>query len=273
MSKTTIVLNSHSLSNFQICEAKYLYNGVINLEPLKKKQKMEIGTTIATWLELYYKNKIKPKVSRTKALANPLLWINRFEKDCECNKDDAYRYYLACIKYQHVYQNETWQPISLECGFSKVLYEDEKVLYVYEGRPDFHGLNLNGNYRLAADHKVQFSEYDIYEYNNQAFGYLWALECKEFVYNYIKILKKDWAFRRQPFSYDLKLIEDWKNGTIEWYSRVAHAIQQKSFVKSWQCTSVYGRCEFSTICERTIPSQKLFVIQANYRVKKPYRSW
>lgn len=272
MSKFTLILNSHALGDLSQCETKYLYRDILNLASLKTKKKMELGTQIAKWLEIYYYNKIKgPRAKFAKTLFNPLIWYKQFIDKCQCSQDEAKRYYRACFDYSTTYVNETWVPLAVEKGFSRVIYEDEENYFVYEGRPDLYA--QNNNYNLVSDHKVQFKEYDIYPYNNQAYGYLWALGAKEFVYNYIKILSKTIEFRRIPTSYDSRAITNWQSNSIETYFRAKRAIQKQSFTQSYQCTEVYGLCPFTTICEANTSGTKLFVIQANYKSNPVYRSW
>lgn len=241
---------------------------------MKRKRNPEVGTEVARFLQLYYYNKMKPSASRTKALFNAPLWYTRFIREVDkCTREDAQTFYRLCLNYMEHYRDETWKPIQVEKGFSRVLYEDNENLFIYEGRPDFYGTNLQLDYEFVSDHKVQFRAYDIYPYANQPFGYLWALGVREFVYNYLKILSKSFEFRRVPITFEQKLIDNWRSETIEWYFKVKDAIQKKRFLKSFQCSDVYGTCEYHSICECTTDNQKLFTIQTGFSLKPPYRSW
>lgn len=270
--KFTLILNSHSLSNFQACETRHLYSDIISVKGNGRNSHAEVGTEVARWLEMYYSQKIRGKSSKLKALFNADLWYKRFiERIDKCSMEDSRKYLSVCMAYAKHYQFETWEPIAVEKGFSKVLYEDNENLFLYEGRPDLFGRNQT--YDFVADHKCQFREYDIYPYSNQPFGYLWALGVKEFVYNYLKILKKDFEFRRTPITFEQRAIDNWVGVTTEWYFRLKNSIERKSFLPSSQCTTQYGKCAYTSLCECTTDAQRMFVINTNFQIKKKYRSW
>ena len=270
MSKQTLILNSHSLSNFQQCEARHLFADKICLEPLISKKVFDEGTMIHAWLRIYYYNKKKFSISRNKCLANPIMWINGAKKHWGIEPNRAFELYRILISYQSNYKNETWQTIGTEVGFSKILYEDDQYLFIYEGKMDW--LGYSGTDKIVVDHKSRNGKYQIYEFNNQCRGYLWATGANKFVYNMITMTNIP-SFERIAYSFSDSQIETWKNDTIEWYKRVAQANANKNFVRSWNCSSKYGVCEFHSLCENPEPERQLFTIKSTFKIGKIHRSW
>jgi hypothetical protein len=270
MSRFTLSLNSHALSSFQECENKYLFRDIIGLDTLSGKAAIRRGTVASKFLALYYYNRMKPRKNFQRVLANPLLWVKRIAKDMECSERDAFSLYASFIQYGNQYKFESWNPIAVEKGFSKILYEDSENLFVYEGRPDLIVTDTPG--LIVVDHKTQSRKYSIYGHNNQAKGYLWATGGTQFVYNYINYIKVT-EFRREAHLFTQSQIDDWVSCTTDWFFRIKHSITNMKFVPSWNCNSLYGVCPFHLICEQPKPGVREFVIKSQYKIRKSYRSW
>ena len=268
--KQTIVLNSHSLGNFQQCEQRHLLADLVSLEPLVSKKSFDEGSFIHTWLRLFYYNRKKPSVARKKVLVNAMLWQSVAMKRWKIPANRAFELYRVLVSYSHEYKNENWKTIGVEVGFSKILYEDENYLFIYEGRLDWMG--WAGADKLVVDHKSRNGKYTIYEFNNQTRGYLWATGATKFVYNFLTLTNVP-SFSRETFSFTEDQIEAWKQDTIEWYFRVARAIESQKYLKSWNCSGKYGVCEFHNICECTKIEQQLFIIKSQFQQKPIRRSW
>lgn len=270
MSKFTLALNSHALSAFQECEAKYAFTHFIGIEPLGAKFAMDRGSVFAKFLEILYYNRLKPHPSFKKALNNSIAWTRKIEKKCGVPTKEAFEIYRVMCEYVRYWKGKDWTPIAVERGFSKVIYEDNDNLFVWEGRPDLvAGVE---DKIVVCDHKTQGQNKSIYEFNNQARGYLWAIDATEFVYNYI-VFTKTPQFRREAHLFTPAQIEDWKSTTIEWFFRVKHSLEKTSFLQSWNCSTLYGPCQFHRICEQPKPEVKAFTVKSQFKKRKPYRSW
>lgn len=274
--KFTLSLNSHQLSDFQRCECNYMYSHLLQLEPLADKPAFKKGSLIGRWLNLYYYNVSRQKLSVKRVLANPLLWTRRFSVALNISESEAFYLYRVLTQYAQYYKGETWIPRGVEVGFSKVLFEDSDNLFIYEGRVD---LMVDLTQRplgqppdQIVDHKTQSQNYSIYEFNNQVIGYLWATGAHTFVYNYLTLTKEP-KFHRAAYEFRPDQIEDWRLRTVKWFHRLRECLEKKEFLESLQCETKFGRCNFSTICEQPREAVKLHVIHSNYKIKKPYRSW
>ena len=277
MPKFTLALNSHALSHFQECEAKFLYNDIIGLEPISRSKAMERGTEVAKWLQLYYYAKIRARRQKCEskkfeaALLNPFLWPARFDRRLNFSREDAYGLYSALMAYRSNYTSD-WEPIAVEKGFSKILYEDDENLFVYEGRPDLIAKTRQGEL-VIVDHKTQGQTYSLYPFNNQAIGYIWAFEANQFVYNYINFKTKIPTFRREPFTFTDEQINVWKANTLKWFWRVKSAMGRVEYLPSLHCEGKYSTCQFVRICEQPRQEIQAWIAQSQFRKRGVYRSW
>lgn len=270
MSKFTLSLNSHSLSDFQSCESKYLFTHIIGIEPLVKKPALKKGSLFGRYLNLYYYNRIRFSRFREKVLGNSLFWTHKISTEMQIPQSQAFDIFSAMIGYGIKYKSETWKPVAVEKGFSKILYEDDENFITYEGSID---LIISENGKLKpVDHKTESAKRPIYQFNNQALGYCWATGSTEFVYNYITLTKVP-DYHRIAHPYSQTQIDNWKSRTIDWAFRVKASLLEKSFLESGQCNGIYGLCPFHLICEAPNDGVKKFIIGANYKQRKVWRSW
>lgn len=247
-----------------------MFSHLIGIEPADKKLALRRGSIMGRYLNIYYYNKIRPKAMFEKILINSIFWTHKIQKETGMSMDLSYGLYSALFKYRQVYKDENWVPLGIEVGFSKLLYEDDENIFTYEGAID---LMLRNPVELAiSDHKSESANRPIYQFNNQCIGYLWASGATQFIYNYITLTKVP-VFHRSVHKFTPIQIEDWRLDTIEWFKRVKKSIQEKSFLKSRKCVDIYGKCAFTTICEQPKPELKQYIIGANYKRRKPYRSW
>jgi hypothetical protein len=203
-------------------------------------------------------------------LANPMYWTAKIQAEMGWSQNDSFTLFRTLVAYNSQYANDGWIPLAVEKGFSKVLYEDDENLFVYEGRPDLIALDGTGK-RLAVDHKTRGTSHNIYEHNNQVFGYLWAGQATTFVYNYLTLTKVP-KFDRAPFEFTAAQIESWVANTIGWYRQMKRDIQSQDFLKSFNCQGKYGVCDFALVCEQPKENVKLHILQSNFK-KRNYRSW
>lgn len=261
--KQILKLDSHQLSAFIKCKQYFALSYVLNIEPQQKKKYFEKGTFVSRILHIYYHRR-----KRNKDIKPMILWIfaNTFKYVPE---EDVDMVKFTLLRYFKHYEDCTWKVVATEKGFSFTLYEDEEVHFIYEGRPDLL-VRDEQNRLVAVDHKTQALYYDIYPFNNQAIGYLFATGASHFVYNYLKFTQDD-QFRRRPHPFTEAQKEDWRRNTIENFREVLRAKNSVNFPKSYNCESKFGLCAMTTICEQPSESAKLYYIQSKYRKRK--RNW
>jgi hypothetical protein len=270
MDKFTLILNSHALTDFQHCEMKHLLRDVVSIIPTERKRAFEKGSLISRLLANYYYRKMKGKNPYAKIL-NPMITWPLAEKLLGFSREDAKQFAYVLVEYHNQYKNCQWIPLAVEKGFSKVLYEDNDNLFIYEGKPDL--IAKVGQDIIGIDHKHQSKMYNIFEHNNQALGYAWALDLKYFVYNYIKFTKED-KFRRPTYQFSSEQLQQWINDTTEWFFRIKRSLTHRNFCRNWSaCQDKYGLCDYTQICTQPNSNVKDWIIKSKFKQVKKYRSW
>lgn len=270
-----LTLNSHSLSYFQRCEQFYQYAVLENLILNEPYYPFDRGALISKIMELWYRARRRNYgIRKLQKLENKLFKI--LLKANVIREDDRLQIAGRIMEYFNKYRSESYKIVAVEQGFSKVLYEDSNVLFIYEGRPDLvvdfgRGMGIG-----PIDHKTESRKSDIYMFNNQMIGYCWAINSKLGIYNFIGLQKdsKDGdVLRRTTCNFSDSQIEQWRADTIKWYYRILAARQNKKFLRSWNCDGKYGICQYAPICEMASDNGKLIKIKNLYKVGETYKSW
>jgi PD-(D/E)XK nuclease superfamily len=280
--KLCLELNSHSLSHFQACEKRFYFSEISLLVSKGEYYPFKRGSGIAKYLSYWYSAQ-KKKYSSEKLRAFEKRLFNRMAKSSEFfnswkNEDDALHIASRLMGYFSKYREENLPVIAVEKGFSKILYEDSHVLFVYSGRPDLVvDYGTPGPGIGPMDHKSESRENDIFYFNNQFIGYCWAINAHYGQVNYIglqKDKKDNEVLRRTSFSFTTAQIERWRNDTIEWYHKVLWARRNKKFLRSWNCSGKYGTCLYSSLCTSGSRNEELIKIKRDFRkLDQPYKSW
>lgn len=153
-------------------------------------------------------------------------------------------------EYSKFYRYETWEPTNVEQPFSKVLFDSEDLMILYEGIVDLT-VKIPNVPILPVDHKTQSRKQDPEALNNQFMGYCWALDCFSFVVNQIgfqKTLEPKDRFRRPTLSYTRDQLAEWVENTIYWTHILMGYIDHNYWPKNFtSCDKFYG-CAFTKIC-------------------------
>jgi hypothetical protein len=153
-------------------------------KPSEKFNAFELGTFIHNIFE--HVNRLRLRVVRGRKVPfnytvtdNVLINIGlkRIQR-CKAFKPEDKLFHTAkwveC--YAEVKKQERFlKPLGAEVGFSKVIYEDNDVCFIYEGRIDYIGRNDPAGVLSWVDYKTQSKDYVLYENPNQFIGYSWVL--------------------------------------------------------------------------------------------------
>lgn len=288
--RLVVVGNSHSLSDYQQCPRKYEFTGIHKIEPAKDKAVFRRGTVISLMLQTYYQGIIDglTVVERVmKALeilaAEKIPLVEKrivVAPDNPKIKELIEERFMAYVKH---YKHEGFIPVAVEQGFSKVLYEDSRVVFVYEGRPDLVMRTKDGRL-IVFDHKSTERIDKITPLNNQSIGYCWATPADFFIYNYFGLQANydpKTNFVRDDVTIDEKIIQPWLATTRNWYYKILFSeINYKKNIDvegyhldpSWQCDGKYGRCDYYSLCTSSSDAVMLNKIRQEFKIND-YRSW
>ena len=278
--KFCLELNSHSLSDYQMCEKRFQYNFINNYQSKETHYPFKRGAAIAKYLFYWYEARLR-RYDNNKLRAFEDKLFKRMIKDDsfydpKWEQDDKLLIASRLMGYFNKYRNETYQIISVEKGFSKVIFENEYSYFIYSGRPDL--VVDFGRYGIGPiDHKSESRENNLASFQNQFVGYCWAIGSQIGLVNYIglqKDFKEGDILRRTFFTFTPSQINKWKSDTIKWYRKIAQSVANKDFTRSWRCEGKYGICMYYAVCTAGTEKEELIQLERNFnKAEKPYRSW
>lgn len=265
-------LDASALNEFMVCPIKYHYRYREHLiktgartEPLDK------GSVMHALLDAYYAKRCENLVELPIKIASAI---------CE--------QLLPELKKKYLLPEEAWQLLELrfiqyvvnyskdvvplkaqkgkdlltgtELGFSKVLFQDERYLFIVEGRIDLL-CEISGK-RAVLDHKTQERKSTLYERRVQARTYAWATGFNYFIYNYIGLTKevtKD-TFRREVSYFSDEDINNWHWRMLQKFFLLEQMLKCNAFELNAEqyrnysaCAGAFDShpCAYTSICEET----------------------
>jgi hypothetical protein len=266
MTKKVITFSSHTLGEFTKCPKAFEYSQLVRIEPKGNKLAFVRGKLIGRCLEIYYKAKQRNYAkldSLVLKLHDIILRHPGLSEGDQMKLSLRFRFY--CKEYKH----ENWQIVAVEESFTKILYEDDEYIYLYEGTPDLVVKLASGDIAVV-DHKTRSRDKDLLGLANQPLGYLWACGTEWFIYNYFGLQEtgdaKLW-FKRQFERFNKGLIERWASDTIETYHQARKAAEISKYSRSYNCDSKYGACQFYKVCNEVDAFGERLVINQHYKIK------
>lgn len=271
--KKVLSFSSHTLSDYAKCPKSFEYRTLMQLEPKHDKPAFTRGSLIGRCLEIYYKAK-QNNYYRMNWLVQTL--SNILESHKELSDNDQLKLSLRFKQYCKFYEQENWRIVAVEQSFTKVLYEDDDYIYVYEGTPDLVVRMMNGDLAIV-DHKTRSMDKDLLGMANQPLGYLWACDTQWFIYNYFGLQDtgdpKKW-FKRQFERFNKELIDRWVRDTIEVYHAARISAETGVFRRTYNCDSKYGPCQFYKICGEGNDFGETLVIRQHFQIRQDnYGKW
>jgi len=258
------------------CERYYDLSVNELLQPKGQNFGQSRGTRFHNLLYLFYKAKIHKKPFE-KCCSDSLRYLRILGKYLE-----AREYMLTARKFAEYcayYRSENIQPLAVEKGFSKILFENKDYLFIYEGRIDFIGKFMNDSSRYWVDHKTESRKEDLNPNSFQFLGYSWAVGTTNGLINYIGFQDTKGpaeAFRRTIITHRRELLEEWREQAIHIYFRIANLhrhgyyIKNRTQCKPYQCNP----CMYADICDQTNPRKISAIIQEGFvRRKTPWKAW
>lgn len=307
--KLIVVADSTQIAKYSECPMSWHYGMRENLIPAAasfsdneretdsiRMDAKSMGSFGHKILELYYlKSKIKEDPHKAFGYAaNYKEWINSVSDLEQSNLIDCINklgskniiHIIERLRlYTMMYQND-FIPDRLEVGFSYKLYEDERYLFILEGRIDFLG-SINYTQNLFMDHKLQTTRKSLYEKSIQFRNYALVSGNLFGVINYIRMASKvdDQTFKRQPISFSKMEIDSWKYELIDIYNEMAKSleiqsgggayIERKAFPR--RRSACPGRfnytCVYTSLCDE--PNEELVKIKKSTMFTKgtPWKPW
>lgn len=267
------------LSDFQRCKELGNLAHIQGWKSKKEKQGLTRGTHWHQLMEFRAEFK-KGLITWQDVLSKTIAYLAA----AELPKEDI-GFFVSKLSQYHAHwaeEENNYEFIANEVGFSKVLHEDNDVLFLYEGKIDAL-LKISGKLTVV-DHKTQHPgfashRYDLPGYSNQFMGYCWAAKTTNVIIDYTvwsdpKYKIGDRTFRREFFPLDPILIKQWKESTIRSYWDILISIRANEFHAGfpYACDSRYGFCDFFKVCQYT-GRNRLVELNTNFKQEPRWEPW
>lgn len=266
MSKYTLTLDASQLNLYGKCNLAWAY---VNRERLQltgaDSDALSTGTLVHLILEAYYKAKLKYIGLDFKAHAQAA--IDAFDNHNLVRETKLDRNVVKLVKdrfgeYVFHYQNNDLMPAinneipGVEIGFSKVLYENDELIFIVEGKIDLLLSNV------FVDHKSQSRTNYLYNFRPQMLTYAWATGFNGAMINYFGLQKnptKD-TFRRDTINIPNWMIARWERKMLKIFYEISNIerycddneINENKFERNFSnCSGSFDSnpCQFAPLCE------------------------
>lgn len=287
--KKVLALDSQILNTYQLCARRCKYQFVDRLSPLVKAVALDKGGLLHEVLKVHYLYLMKDftRIRNLKSFdgrtlldetANELSLVQVVRKhfdfvsmDSDLPLDICEEVWNTYVQYEQYYRSDGWMPIAVEQSFSKVLFEDDDLIILYEGIIDWLD-----NTKIV-DHKSSSRRGEPLALSNQFMGYAWAFGVHNVVINKIgfqKTLDAKDKFERYTKSYPADMIAEWRENTIQWALRLFYHLNHiEEMEKDFNLTSCdkYGGCIYAGSTADLGPCQterqaRSWKIQNKYKV-------
>lgn len=164
-----------------------------------------------------------------------------------------------------------------EVGFSEIIYEDDEVIFILEGRIDL--ILHMGDKQIWRDYKTQSRKSELYPLSTQFRNYCFITGLPGQI-DYIGLQDKinPDTFRR---SHLITLTEGQKAQWLKYLKTIYYSVlsykntpTQPPQYLGTACEGNYGiPCQFTKVCEETNPRIQEGVIQIEYEVREKWEPW
>lgn len=276
-----ITLDSQILSAIMKCPRYTEYAFIRHLEPLEKAVALDKGSLLHEGLKVYYRLKNDPNspaqtLEGKIELAAQAMMDKVYQIDLDiavCNEVISnFKAYCAFYKDEdwEVLKNDEGQPL-VEVPFSKVIYQDDQLIIVYEGISDLLVNSRAG--KLVVDHKSTSRNTEPYMLSNQFLGYCWAYKVNNVCVNSIgfqKTYEPAKRFLRFILSYPDALINEWVEVVVSTVKDYLKNVEEQHFPPRFtSCRSIYGDCAFAEVCSSE-PSAREWKLKSMYQTREAW---
>lgn len=273
--KKIFVVDSQRLNCIQMCMTRYRYQFGKSFDPMETPIQFERGTLMHAGMEFYYNARKLRDQWNTLGLQH----ADIVEQAIDKIRTDSVEMHIAIEEVEDVirvyqeyttyYANDGWDNILFtEKVASKVMYEDDEIVIVYEGKIDL-GIALSNYPIMIVDHKTEKRKNPASDMTNQFMGYCWLLDTQNIIINRIGMqttVKPADKFIREVLSYSKARLEEWKNNSIFWIKQAIQYIEHDIYPMNLTSCDKYSGCTYRSVCkcspeDRDLQLQKLFQIR------------
>lgn len=254
MEKRILALDSQILDAIQKCPFYTFLNFVKNYRPNEVIAPMERGDLGHTLLEVYYKL-LQKGFEWNDAVEQATIKGREHYQGLDLDLETCEWVVKTFHEYTEYYKYDGIRVLGVEESFSFIIYEDDELVVVYEGKIDLHAEWPNLGVAIA-DHKWRQAKADYIGLDNQFIGYSVATNSNAVWVNEVGLQKSyppEKKFRRVLVNIGQGVKDRWLKNTVMWAKILDHSMQSNTWPQSHLKTPPMGisqcvKCTYNRIC-------------------------
>jgi len=269
--QVSIILDSSVLNCFEKCPTLMKYQYIDNLRPRgMKSAALEKGDLIHIPLKHYYAAK---KAGKDWEECVKLGYERMLKYSSKLSLDDEARnlVFTTFLSYCEFYRFEKWQIVEIERPFRVVIYEDDELRIIIQGRIDL--IVDTGNAIMPVDHKSESRRTEAMALSNQFMCYTSAAKANNLIVNKIGLqatLKPEDKFYRTMLSYDDDNLVEWREELIFKVREMIGYAEVNYFPHRYtSCQDKYGKCIFHGVCHTSRVARHIR-LESQFEVVEPW---
>jgi len=252
--KRILALDSQILDAIQKCPFYCYLNFMQNYRTNGTIAPMERGDLGHTLLESYYKL-LKKGFTWNDSVEQATIVGREHYQTLDIDLATCEWVVKTFHQYTEYYKFDGIEILGVEESFSFIIYEDDELIVVYEGKIDLHAKFPVLN-KVVIDHKWRAVRADYSPLDNQFIGYAIAENLNLVYVNEVGLQKSyepEKKFRRVPIPIGEGVKERWLKNTIAWAKILDFNIQNNVWPQSHLKTAPLGitqcaKCQYNLIC-------------------------
>jgi hypothetical protein len=261
--KEIVVFDSQRLASVQSCGYKYHLTFERDLIPVEKQRALEYGDLIHRMLQTYYTiHKYRSRWPAHFSMKRMIQICERvaeyYAPSLELELEDVEEALRTFREYVEFYWGERLETIAVEQVGSKVMYEDDNLIILYESKIDWIVSMANVKV-MCVDHKTYSRRDETLGLSNQFMGYCWMTGTTNLMVNKIgkqKTIKPKEKFLRPIMSYPPPVLEEWRRNAVYWIKEALRWKREEYYPKSFtSCKNGSNICIFRTVCEAPLETR------------------
>lgn len=265
MSQRIVSISPSALNNSN-CFRKYKYAQIDRWRSRYRPSYFDKGTLLHRYLEVYYTARFNSQHSDL-AMSEALDTVAPEIVAMQLSLEEAGECAEIFKEYVKVYRDEPWIPIEMESVFSFIIYEDDEIQILAEGRKDLvvDVPHSTGVMRAVVDHKSRGRTQKVNSLNYAYPIYALASGVNTVIDNELgtqKSTPKAGRFKRTALSYSPARLEEVRENIAYKVKSIMHHADMDVFPPNF---SACGFCQFKKVCDAE-PELREFILNTEFEV-------
>jgi len=266
--KVVVKLDSQIANAIDLCAERYRLEHVLNRRPIKKGEALERGGVMHSMMGHYYRGKMEGRTVKGEhnKLIDECVLIGRQEASMarfdlqQFEEEDLYTFKENILHHQY----DGWEILSVEEPFTRVLFDSEDLMILWEGIIDLRIRDAKGVGGVV-DHKTEARKSTPFVLSNQFQGYSWAFDSQVIInkIGFQKTLENRERYRRIYITHEPALLEEWRQDIIRGVRRAIEWHRVDYFPRNRTSCDKYSGCIFQQVC-KAHPAVREYKLQAYY---------